>query len=147
MKNIIKIAGLAIILILAATVLSSKPNTMHSMQGVWELESFSNWNGDNIDTVAKAPGYRQVKVYYNGKIMWSRWVPGDKQGRFGYGSYKITDTELIETIEYGDYEMMLALDTMRVFTFELDLQDDTYSQITLDMDGNPTSSENYIRID
>lgn len=147
MRNTMKIAGLAIILILAVTVLSSKPNTMHSMQGVWELQSFSNWNGDAIDTVAKAPGYRQVKIYYNGKIMWSRWVPGDKQGRFGYGSYKITDTDLIETIEYGDYEMMQALDTMRVFTFELDLKDDSYSQITLDLDGNPTSSENYIRID
>ncbi|NNJ88990.1 MAG: hypothetical protein HKP53_06280 [Eudoraea sp.] len=147
MRNTVKIAGLAIILILAATVLSSKPNTMHSIQGVWELESFSNWNGNVIDTVAKAPGYRQVKIYYNGKIMWSRWVPGDKQGRFGYGSYRITDTDLIETIEYGDFEMMQALDTMRVFTFELDLQEDTYSQITLDLEGNPTSSENYIRID
>jgi len=147
MKNTIKIAGLVIILVLAATVLSSKPNTMHSMQGVWELHSFSNWNGDKIDTVDKAPGYRQVKIYYNGKIMWSRWVPGDAIGRFGYGSYKITDTELIETIEYGDLEMMQALDTMRVFTFELDLKDDTYSQITLDLEGNPTFSENYVRID
>jgi len=147
MRNIMKIAGFAIILVLAATVLSSKPNTMHSMQGVWELTSFSNWNGTTIDTVDKAPGYRQVKIYYNGKIMWSRWVPGDAQGRFGYGSYKITENELIETIEYGDLEMMQALDTMRVFTFELDLRDDTYSQITLDLEGNPTSSENYVRID
>lgn len=147
MRNTIKIAGLAIILVLAATVLSSKPNTMHSMQGVWELTSFSNWNGDTIDTIAKAPGYRQVKIYFNGKIMWSRWVPGDKQGRFGYGSYHITDDELHETIEYGDYEMMLALDTMRLFEFQLDLKENTYSQITLDMEGNPTSSENYVRID
>jgi len=147
MRKSFKIAGLAIILIVAATVLSSKPNTMHSMQGVWELQSFSNWNGETIDTVDKAPGYRQVKIYYNGKIMWSRWVPGDKQGRFGYGSYKITDRELTETIEYGDYEMMLALDTMRVFTFELDLKDDTYSQITVDIDGKPTFSENYVLID
>lgn len=147
MKNTVKIAGLVIVLVIAATVLSSKPNTMHSMQGVWELQSFSNWNGEAIDTVNKAPGYRQVKIYYNGKIMWSRWVPGDAKGRFGYGSYKITDKELIETIEYGDLEMMQALDTMRVFTFELDLKDDTYSQITLDLEGNPTSSENYVRID
>ncbi len=147
MRNTMKIAGLAIILILAATVLSSKPNTMHSMQGVWELQSFSNWNGDVIDTVAKAPGYRQVKIYYNGKIMWSRWVPGDKQGRFGYGSYHLTEDELHETIEYGDFEMMQALDTMRVFEFKLDLKDNTYSQISMDQDGNPTFSENYIRID
>ncbi|QBA64513.1 hypothetical protein [Muriicola soli] len=147
MKKYIKILGLAIIVVIAAIAISSKPNTMHSMQGVWELKSFSNWNGNAIDTVDKAPGYRQVKIYYNGKIMWSRWVPGDEKGRFGYGSYKITDTDLIETIEYGDYEMMQALDTMRVFTFELDLKDDTYSQITLDNEGNPTFSENYVRID
>lgn len=117
------------------------------MQGVWELQSFSNWDGDKVDTVQKAEGYRQVKIYYNGKIMWSRWVPGDSQGRFGYGSYKITDTELIETIEYGDLEMMKALDTLRVFTFELDLKENTYSQISLDQEGNPFTSENYIRID
>ncbi|MGB5377603.1 hypothetical protein [Muriicola sp.] len=147
MKNTIKIAGMAIILLVAVTVLSSKPNTMHSMQGVWELQSFSNWNGDKIDTIAKDPGYRQVKMYYNGKIMWSRWVPGDKQGRFGYGSYHITSDELHETIEYGDYEMMQALDTMRLFEFQLDLKEDTFSQISMDQDGNPTSSENYIRID
>ena len=147
MKNSFKIVGLIFVVALAATILSSKPNPMHSMQGVWELESFSFWDGDNVDTVAKDPGYRQVKIYYNGKIMWSRWVPGDKQGRFGYGSYTITDHELIETIEYGDYEMMQALDTMRVFTFHLDLKDETYSQISLDQDGNPTFSENYIRID
>ncbi len=147
MKNILKLSFFALILVFAATIISSKPSPMHSMQGVWELQSFCNWNGDIVDTVAKAEGYRQVKIYYNGKIMWSRWVPGDKQGRFGYGSYKITDTDLIETIEYGDLEMMQALDTLRVFTFELDLKDNKYSQITLDQEGNPTFSENYIRID
>ncbi len=147
MKNSIKIAGLAFIFVIAATILSSKPNPMHSMQGVWELQSFSYWDGDKIDTVAKDEGYRQVKIYYNGKIMWSRWVPGDKKGRFGYGSYNITNDALMETIEYGDYEMMLALDTMRVFNFQLDLKDDTYSQISLDLEGNPLSSENYVRID
>ena len=147
MKNIFKIAGLSLIVIIAATAIASKPSPMHSMQGVWELQSFSNWNGDVIDTVAKAEGYRQVKMYYNGKIMWSRWVPGDKQGRFGYGSYHLEDDELHETIEYGDYEMMQALDTMRVFEFKLDLKNNTYSQISMDQDGNPTFSENYVRID
>lgn len=43
--------------------------------------------------------------------------------------------------------MMRALDTLRNFTFELNLQDDYYSQITLDSDGGRTFSENYKRID
>jgi hypothetical protein len=43
--------------------------------------------------------------------------------------------------------MMQALDTMRVFEFKLDLKEDTYSQISMDQDGNPTFSENYVRID
>jgi hypothetical protein len=42
---------------------------------------------------------------------------------------------------------MAALDTMRIFTFELQLKDETYSQITVDEDGNRTFSENYLRID
>jgi hypothetical protein len=79
--------------------------------------------------------------------MWSRTDPNDTIGRFGFGSYRITDTDLIETIEYGDYYMMQALDTLREFTFELELKDDTFSQISFDSDGNRTFSENYKRID
>ena len=79
--------------------------------------------------------------------MWTRYVPDEPNGRFGYGSYRITENELIETIEYGDDGMMKALDTMRNFTFELILKDNTFSQITLDEEGNRTSSENYKRID
>ena len=87
--------------------------------------------------------------------MWSRTTQqqtnepdgNDVVGRFGFGTYKITDTELIENIEYGDAGMMAALDTMRTFTFELVLKDDTYSQISTDEDGNRTFSENYLRID
>ena len=100
-----------------------------------------------IDTVPTTDGYRQVKMYYNGKIMWSRYVPVDKIGRFGYGTYKITDDRLMETLEYGDNEMIQAMDTLRIFTFELLLDDDKFSQISLDEEGNRTFSENYIRID
>jgi hypothetical protein len=79
--------------------------------------------------------------------MWSRYVPEEPNGRFGYGSYKITDNQLIETLEYGDAEMMKAMDTMRVFTFDLVLKENNYSQINIDEDGNRTFSENYKRID
>ena len=79
--------------------------------------------------------------------MWSRYVPNEPNGRFGYGTYFISENELHETIVYGDNDMMKALDTITEFVFELDLKDDRYSQINLDEEGNRISSENYKRID
>lgn len=156
MKRLTGLVLLLVIFVTATVITSSKPHTMHTIEGTWELQHFYNYDGENIiDTVPLQEGYRQVKMYYNGKIMWSRTTTdtsdepdgNDVVGRFGYGTYKITDDELIETIEYGDVGMMRALDTMRVFTFELVLGDDTYSQISFDEDGSRTFSENYKRID
>lgn len=119
-----------------------------SIEGTWELESFYNYDGENvIDTIKKSDGYRQVKMYSKEKIMWTRYVPDDPNGRFGYGSYQVVGDSLIEIIEYGDDNMMKALDTMRNFTFELIHNEDSFSQITVDSDGNRTFSENYKRID
>lgn len=149
MKKILGLAILMLILISATRFTAPQPDVMHSIEGTWELVSFYSYDdGVNVsDTMPKADGYRQVKMYYNGKVMWSRYVPQDNNGRFGYGSYYITDNELHETIIYGDAEMMKALDTLTEFVFELDLQSDTYSQITVDEDGNKTFSENYRRLD
>ncbi len=156
MRKLIGLVLLTAVFVIAMAITSSKPPTMHTIEGTWELQHFYNFDGEKvIDTVALAEGYRQVKMYYNGNIMWSRTTTDDSKdpdgndviGRFGYGTYKITDDELIETIEYGDVGMMRALDTMRVFTFELVLKDDYYSQISIDEDGSRTFSENYKRID
>ena len=148
MKKILALLLLMLILISASNDKSEKSPLFHSIEGTWELKSFYNYDGENVtDTVLATDGYRQVKMYYNGKIMWSRYVPKDKTARFGYGSYSITNDELIETIEYGDNEMMTALDTMRIFTFELKLDDNSFSQISHDEEGNRTFSENYQRID
>ncbi|WP_222984547.1 hypothetical protein [Flagellimonas meishanensis] len=149
MKKILALAVLMLFLVSASRFDPPTPVHMHSIEGTWELQSFYNYDdGVNIsDTVPKTEGYRQVKMYYNGKVMWSRYVPNESNGRFGYGSYYITDDELHETIIYGDSEMMKALDTLTEFVFELDLKSDTYSQISLDENGNRTFSENYKRID
>jgi len=156
MKKILGLVLLMVILITTTAITSLKPNTMHTIEGTWELQSFYNYDGENvIDTVPLAEGYRQVKMYYNGKVMWSRTTSSDTKdadgndvvGRFGFGTYKITDTELIETIEYGDKGMMRDLETLRNFIFELKLADDTFSQISTDADGNRTFSENYKKID
>ncbi|SRR5690606_31643166 len=148
MKKSIRIVSyLFLVLLLAMSFKGIGPNRP-SLEGTWELQSFYNYDGQNIvDTINKSDGYRQVKMYSKEKIMWTRYVPDDPNGRFGYGSYKITDSTLVEVIEYGDNEMMKALDTMRNFTFELILNEDSFSQITVDNDGNRTFSENYKRID
>ena len=148
MKKLLGIVFLMVVLITATALNTYEDKPMHSIEGTWELESFYNYDNQAIiDTVPTTDGYRQVKMYYNGKIMWSRYVPNDKIGRFGYGSYKITDDQLMETIEYGDNEMMAAMDTLSIFTFELQLGDDKFSQISVDEVGNRTFSENYRRID
>ena len=148
MKKLLGLAFLMLILISASLTSSDKPTTMHTMEGTWELQNFYLFDGKDItDTVPLQDGYRQIKMYYDDKIMWSRTNPQDTIGRFGYGTYVITENELIETIEYGDYQMMQALDTVRNFKFELWLTDQTYSQITVDEEGYRTFSENYKRID
>lgn len=150
MKKIFTLLLLVLLLVGATTMeTDASSDSFNSIEGTWELVSFYNYDdGINIsDTVDKEEGYRQVKMYYNGKIMWSRYVPGEPNGRFGYGSYVVEDGHLIETIEYGDAEMMKALDTLRLFKFELDLTSDSYSQISHDEEGNRTFSENYKRID
>ena len=149
MKKILGLLFIMLIFVAATEINSDPPDTFQTIQGTWELVSFYNYDdGVNIsDTVPKAEGYRQVKMYYNGKVMWSRYVPNEPNGRFGYGSYFITEDELHETIIYGDAEMMKALDTLTEFIFELELGEDTYSQISVDEEGNRTFSENYKRID
>lgn len=138
-----------VFLLVSATTKTKINSPYHSIQGTWELVSFYNYDdGIHItDTVPKAKGYRQIKMFYNGKIMWSRHDNDDPSGRFGYGSYEITDNQLIETIEYGDDQMEMALDSVNVFTFELILKDEMYSQVNFNEEGSRTFSENYKRID
>jgi hypothetical protein len=146
MKKILGYLLLAVTFVTTMAVSTSSPEAMHSIEGTWELQSFYNYDGENImDTTQLVEGYRQVKMYYNGNVMWSRTDPNDTIGRFGYGTYEITQDELIEVIEYGDHYMMQALDTIRQFTFELVIEGDTYRQITIDEEGNRTFSENYKR--
>ena len=156
MKKIIGLVFLTALLVTIVAFTSSKPDAYHSIEGTWELQSFYNFDGQNIvDTLATDVGYRQVKMYYNGKIMWSRTTAEDTKdadgndvvGKFGYGTYKITNNELIEVIEYGDKGMLTGADSLRTFVFELWLEDDKYSQIRTDGDGNRIFSENYKRID
>lgn len=150
MKNLLGWAFLLLIFVSASApnAVTTFSDSMHTLQGTWELQNFYNYDGQEVsDTIPTTEGYRQIKMFYNGKVMWTRYVPKDSVEWFGYGSYRITEDRLIETLEYGSASMMQNISPPMVFEFELVLKDDTYSQITIDEGGNRTFSENYKRID
>jgi len=140
-----------IVIVFGLILLSAIPiNNTHesSIQGVWELVDRYTYDGNQItDTIKNTNGYRQIKMYSNDKVMWTRFVPLDSVEWFGYGSYYTKDSSLVETLEYGSNSMMKIIDTMRKFKFKLMIDHNTYSQITLDNDGNPMFSENYRRLE
>ncbi|EAQ48637.1 hypothetical protein [Leeuwenhoekiella blandensis] len=118
------------------------------LRGTWELRDFYHYDDNQIiDTVATTDGYRQIKMYTKDRVMWTRYVPKDSVEWFGYGSYVASEDQLIETLEYGSESMMNVIDTLRMFTFELQISENEYSQITTDEDGNRIFSENYQRIE
>lgn len=147
MKKILGLVFLMLVFMSAKELTSPKPTTIAGLEGAWELVSHYNYDGEQItDTISLANGYRQIKMYSNGKVMWTRYVPKDEQEWFGYGTYEAEQNSLSETLEYGSASMMKIIDTMRTFSFELQLNADTFSQITLDENGHRTFSENYKRI-
>lgn len=146
-----KLLSYAIVLVVVMVLFAAKPgnneNIQLSLEGTWEQVDQYTYDGENIvDTIEASEGYRQIKMFYDGKVMWSRFVPKDSVEWFAYGSYVTTDSSLTETLEYGSASMMRVIDTFRVFSFKLILDEDTYSQIQLDADGNPLLQENYRRL-
>lgn len=149
MKKLLGLVFLMLILVSFAEFTSSKLQTStSSLEGTWELVNRFNYDQGNVtDTLLNVNGYRQIKIYSKGKVMWTRHSPDDPNEWFGYGSYENTENSLEERLEYGSATMMAIQDTVQVFKFELQLYKDSYSQISLDDTGSPTSSENYKRID
>ena len=121
-----------------------------TIQGVWELVSFYNYDDDgNVsDTLKASETNKQVKIYTETKIMWSRFNINDSIDWFGYGTYETTDSSLTETLEYGSKSMNRVIEEeQNVFDFKLVITENTYSQITIDDDGEPFFAENYRRIE
>ncbi len=149
MKKLLGLIFLMLILVSATEFTSTKLQTSAtSLEGTWELMNRFDYDDGNVsDTLLNNNGYRQIKIYSKGKVMWTRYSPDDPSEWFGYGSYTNTENELEEKLEYGSKTMMSVLDTVHSFKFELQLYKDNYSQITIDENGNPTFSENYKRID
>ncbi|MFS4418650.1 hypothetical protein [Maribacter sp. 2307ULW6-5] len=149
MKNFMISAGMVLLLVAITGMASSEPQgASPTLEGTWELIDRYNYDESGVtDTLHNINGYRQVKIYSKGKVMWTRYSPDDPAEWFGYGSYTHTDSTLMERLEFASATMMDIRDTVKVFEFELILDDDTYSQITTDAEGNRTFSENYRRID
>ena len=140
-----------VVIVFGLILLSAIPNNKKSestIQGVWELVDRYSYDGHQVtDTIENTNGYRQIKMYSQDKVMWTRFVPLDSVEWFGYGSYYTKDSFLVETLEYGSSSMMKIIDTMRKFKFKLVIDQNSYSQITLDNEGNPMFSENYRRLE
>ncbi|MGI9553238.1 MAG: hypothetical protein ACR2MT_18670 [Aurantibacter sp.] len=149
MKKLFGLVFLMLFLISATELASSKPTVHPSIEGTWELVSHYNYtDGVNVsDTLPAADGYRQIKMYYNGKVMWTRYVPNDSVEWFGYGSYEVDENTLTEKLEYMSASMRKIANEDMVWTMELQLQANRYSQIFTDEEGNRINSENYKRID
>lgn len=140
----------SVIFLIALLSTSSKQTTIsnNSLQGVWELEhQYIYDNNEILDTLYNLNGYRQVKMYSKGKVMWTRYDPSNSSEWYGYGSYDIVDGILEERLEYASNAMMKIVDTVQVFRFQLEMGKDSYSQISFDNDGKKYNSENYKRIE
>lgn len=119
-----------------------------TLEGTWELTSYYNYQENKIsDSFDLSQGTRQVKMYTPTHVMWARKVPSDSTEFFGFGKYIITDTSLVETLDYGSAFMNQAIEENIEFPFELKLEKDRFMQIDVDEDGNRIFSENYIRIE
>ena len=138
--------------VMGATLISSdgwnKEEPVMTLEGVWELENQQMYeNGMLSEMLPNENGYRQVKIYSKGKVMWTRNDPSDSNEWFGYGTYTVVDGFLEERLEYASGPMMNIVDTTQIFRFELVLGANSYQQIQLDEDGNRTEGESYMRIE
>jgi hypothetical protein len=132
----------------AYPVIQTNETTIQSLEGAWELVSFYNYIDNKVtDSFSTREGYRQVKIYTPTKVMWSKHVPSDSTEWFGYGSYSIEDNKLREVLDYGSEMMSKIIQERKEFMYELDLGDNTFSQIEIDEEGNRIYSENYKRIE
>lgn len=119
-----------------------------TLDGAWELTGFYNYVDNKVvDSFPQNEGYKQIKIYTDHKVMWSKHVPEDSTEWFGYGNYNIENNHLMEVLDYGSHMMEQIINEKKIFEYELILNKDTFSQIELDDKGNRLYSENYKRIE
>lgn len=135
------------------TVVDSDDQNVESLNknpliGTWELVGYYNYVDNKVtDSFQTSEGYRQVKMYTNSKVMWSKYIPSDSSEWFGYGSYNVNGNELVEILEYGSEMMSKIIEEKKEFKHELIVNGNSFSQIEIDEDGNRLYAENYKRIE
>lgn len=119
-----------------------------NLEGTWEMTYYYMYENDEIvDTVVMNEGFRQVKMYDDGHVMWSRQVPTDSAQLFGYGTYMIDGNSFSENLEYGSHYMMGIMDSMRIFNWVLDISRSEYTQTEVNDNGQRIYAEHYTRIE
>ncbi|WP_188654740.1 hypothetical protein [Yeosuana aromativorans] len=119
-----------------------------TMNGVWKLASYYNYKDNQIvDTIKASDEYKQIKIYTKSKVMWSRYKEADSVDWFGYGDYFIKEDSLTEILDFGSKSMNKAIKEQKRFVFELKLNQNKFSQVQIDEEGNPIYAENYERIE
>lgn len=123
-------------------------NRSHHLTGVWELVSFYNYKDNKVrDTIKVLQTNKQIKMYSSSKVMWSRLRASDSLDWFGYGNYVIEDGSLIEVLDYGSKAMNNIIKEKKEFVFDIIFEDNKFSQIQIDEEGNALYAENYKRIE
>ena len=145
------LALIACLLVLGGTRTTTPDYNLHddakALEGVWELQHQYLYENDVVtDTLQNENGYRQVKMYSQGRVMWTRHDPADTNEWFGFGTYTVKDGMLQEHLEYASGPMLKIMNTTDVFRFELVMDGDSYQQTELNEDGTHSRSENYIRV-
>ena len=154
MKKLLFLSGLLVIALMSCNDTSSESSADYAaedsgptIEGVWELVSYYNYDDDGgIDTIKASATNKQIKMYSRSKIMWSRYNATDSLDWFGFGDYTTTDSSLTEVLDFGSKSMLRVIEEEAEFNFDLVITDSTFSQITIDEDGNPFFAENYKRI-
>lgn len=119
-----------------------------TLEGAWEMVGFYNYsNNVIIDSFNTQNGYKQVKMFTDNKVMWSKKMPSDSTDWFGYGSYELKDSTLLEIMDYGSKIMNQVIAERKEFKYHILLDENQFSQIEMDEEGNLVYSENYKRID
>ena len=127
---------------------SNENQKASKLVGAWEMTGYYNFVDNKIaDSFQTNHGFRQVKMFTDHKVMWSKTVAADSTEWFGYGTYSVNNDELTETLEYGSVMMRKIVEEKKEFKYELILENDKFCQIEIDDKGNRLYSENYRRIE
>lgn len=121
---------------------------INTLEGAWKLVSFLNY-GENgvVDTILSSNTNKQIKMYSHTKVMWSRTRVSDSIDWFAYGDYTVKNGVLTEILDYGSKSMNEVIKEKTEFIFNVDIDENEFSQIEIDSLGHPIFAENYIRIE